>query len=123
MVSELGIFGWALLAAMRRKRWGKGVKIYEQEQEEGWLLRTKGTDSDEEVLQLGPRYWTLCSLSMLNNEMKFRQAAKETLDNNTTMIHLTRQDVNCCENCDSLGNSVSRFGLERSELIDHHQNV
>ncbi len=31
----------------------QGVKLYEQEQEEGWLLRTKGTDSDKGEVEAG----------------------------------------------------------------------
>jgi len=37
-ISELGIFGWALF--------GPGAKEIKHE-EAGWLVRTKGTDSDE----------------------------------------------------------------------------
>lgn len=46
-VSGVGICGWALFSGDGKIEAGEMGKIYEQEQEEGWLLRTKGMDGDE----------------------------------------------------------------------------
>lgn len=40
-VSELGISGWVLFGGDGKNEAGRWGKMYEQEQEEGWLLRTK----------------------------------------------------------------------------------
>ncbi len=47
VVSELGIPGWALFGGDGKKETLKGPQIYEREHEKGWLLRAKGTDSNE----------------------------------------------------------------------------
>ncbi len=37
VVNELGMIGWALFGGDEKKEAGKGGKVCEQEQEEGWL--------------------------------------------------------------------------------------
>ncbi len=57
------IFGWAIFGGDGKK---ETVKIYKQEEEEGWLLRTKGANRDEGGVAAG--YSVLDSLLLVDIE-------------------------------------------------------
>lgn len=62
VVSELGIFGWALFG----KEGEDAKKVNVEEKEAGWLLRTKGTESDEGGVAAG--FSVLDSLLLIDVE-------------------------------------------------------
>ncbi len=86
------------LVAIGRKRQGKG-KIYEQDQEEGWLLRAKSTDSDEGGVLAG--FSVLDSLLLVDIERWNEILMGCEKITGTRLIRLTRLDVNCSADYDS----------------------
>ena len=50
VISELGIFGWALFSGRQVE---SGIEMKEKEGEGGWLVRTKGKESNEGGVAVG----------------------------------------------------------------------
>ena len=50
VISELGIFGWALFSGRKVE---SGIEMKEKEGEGGWLVRTKGKESNEGGVAVG----------------------------------------------------------------------